>query len=74
MKDLGIDEQDEDGGDVNYTADQENFYDDEIKTAVTMDTSKVKMAQDVKKECIDFDKLMADCEAALNRKDNILKL
>ena len=74
MKDLGIEETKDDEGDVNYEADQLSFYDDEVKTAVTINTSSVKMGPVVKKECIEFDKLMADCEAVMNRKDHLRKL
>ena len=74
MKELGIDGKDDEDEDPEYFVGDEPFYDEEIKYATSMNSSKVKIGEGFKKENIEFDKLFSDCEALLNRKNHILKL
>ena len=50
----------------------EIFYSAQIENATTINSSNVKMCADVKKEVMEFDKLLSDCEAFLNRKTDII--
>ena len=73
MNDLGLDNND-DGQDVEYDIGDAVFYSEEIADGISMNTNNTKMAPEVKKECVEFDKLLADCEAFLNRKTEIILL
>mgnify|MGYP006123548155 CR=1 FL=1 len=73
MKNLGIDMDDEEE-DPEYNVENEPFYSDEITDNFNYNSNKVKLGEAFKKEAIDFDKLLSDCEAKLNTKTHILKL
>ena len=73
MNEIGLDSAQEDEN-INYDMKGEIFYSEQIENATTMNSSNVKMSADVKKEVMEFDKLVSDCEAFLNRKTDILLL
>lgn len=75
FKDVGLEDND-DGADVKYDMQGEVFYSDQITDddVVNQIRSNSKMAPEVKKEITDFDKLIADCQAVLNRKTDIILL
>ena len=71
MNEIGLDSQQEDDN-INYDMKGEIFYSDQIANSTTINSSNVKMCADVKKEVMEFDKLLSDCEAFLNRKTEII--
>ena len=73
MKNLGIDMKDDDE-EPEYNAADEPFYSEEINDSYNFNSGKVKLGDDFKKDNIEFDKLLAECESKLNTKTHILKL
>ena len=73
MNEIGLDSQQEEDN-INYDMKGEIFYSDQIENATTINSSNVKMCAEVKKEVMEFDKLLSDSEAFLNRKTEIILL
>ena len=73
MKDLGID-MNNDEEDPEYDIGDEPFYSEEITDSYNFNSAKVKVGEDFRKDNMEFDKLIAECESKLNTKTHILKL
>ena len=72
MGDLGIEDQVDDGKDFSYDLQGEKFYPDEIHDGKNINLATLKMAAPVVKECVEFDRILAECNSFLQRKTTIM--